>query len=47
MGGRTVYRLRDIVDVIDQINLLLEGKVFKDVQADRVLERRSSAFLKS
>ena len=45
MGDRTVYRLRDIIDALDQINLLLEGNVFKDVQADRVLRAAFERFL--
>lgn len=45
MGDRTVHRLRDIIDAIDQINLLLEGKDFKDVQADRVLRAAFERFL--
>ena len=45
MNDRTIYRLRDIIDAIDQINGLLEGKTFKDAQADRVLRAAFERFL--
>jgi uncharacterized protein with HEPN domain len=45
MRDRTVHRLRDIIDAIDQIRLLLEGKVFKDGQTDRILRAAFERFL--
>ncbi len=45
MDGRTVYRLHDIVDAIDQIDQLLEGKSFADLQADRVVRAAFERFL--
>ncbi|WP_394892866.1 DUF86 domain-containing protein [Mesorhizobium sp. AaZ16] len=45
MEDRAVYRLRDIIDAIDQIYLLLEGKTFADVQKDRILRAAFERFL--
>ncbi|HEY6633545.1 MAG TPA: HepT-like ribonuclease domain-containing protein [Rhizobiaceae bacterium] len=45
MNDRTIYRLQDIMDAIDQIDGLLEGKTFEDAQADRVLRAAFERFL--
>ena len=45
MGDRTVYRLRDIVDAIEQIDKLLAGQRFSDLEADRVLKAAFERFL--
>ena len=45
MNDRTIYRLRDIIDAIDQIDRLLAGKVFEDAQTDRVLRAAFERFL--
>jgi uncharacterized protein with HEPN domain len=45
MADRTIYRLRDIIDAIGQIDLLLDGKIFEDVQTDRVLRAAFERFL--
>ena len=45
MADRTLYRLQDIVDAIDQINLLLTGKSLDDVTGDRVLRAAFERFL--
>jgi len=45
MEERTIYRLRDIVDAIDHINLLLDGKTFDDLLRDRFLRAAFERFL--
>lgn len=45
MDERTIYRLRDIVDAIDQIELLLEGRTFDDLLRDRFLRAAFERFL--
>jgi uncharacterized protein with HEPN domain len=45
MADRTVYRLRDIVDAIDQIDLLLDGKTLGDLTTDRFLRAAFERFL--
>lgn len=45
MNGRTIYRLRDIVDAIDKIDQLLEGKTLADVQSDPFLRPAFERFL--
>ena len=45
MGERTIYRLRDIVDAIDKIDTLLNGKTFADVQSDAFLRAAFERFL--
>jgi uncharacterized protein with HEPN domain len=45
MNDRTIYRLQDIIDAIDQIDSLLSGKTFKDAQTDRVLRAAFERFL--
>lgn len=45
MADRTVFRLQDIRDAIDQIDLLLARKTFADVQSDRVLRAAFERFL--
>lgn len=47
MEDRTIFRLRDIDDAIGQIKLLLTGKVFADIQSDRVLRAAFERFLES
>jgi uncharacterized protein with HEPN domain len=42
---RTIYRLHDIIDAIDQIDRLLKDKTFKDAQTDRVLRAAFERFL--
>ena len=37
MADRAVYRLYDMLDVIDQIRQLLEGKTFDDLLKDRAI----------
>lgn len=37
MDDRTIYRLGDVVDAIDNIDLLLTRKNFSDLQADHFL----------
>ena len=45
MDERTIYRLRDIVDAIDKIDLLLKEKTFTDVQSDAFLRAAFERFL--
>lgn len=45
MNDRTKYRLRDIANAIDDIDTLLSGKTFSDVQADRFLRAAFERFL--
>ena len=45
MADRTLDRLRDIVDAANQIDGLLAGKTFEDMQADRVLRAAFERFL--
>ena len=45
MAGRSVFRLRDIIDAVDQIESLLEEKTFADIIADRVLRAAFERFL--
>jgi len=45
MDKRTRFRLRDIVDAIDQIDLLLEGKDFSDLLQDRAMKAAFERFL--
>ena len=45
MDNRAVYRLNDIVDAIEQIELLLEQKTFDDIQSDRPLKAAFERFL--
>lgn len=45
MADRTVKRLRDIVDAVNQIDILLAGKTLGDVQADRVVKAAFERFL--
>ena len=45
MNGRTIYRLRDIVDAIDKIDQLLEGRTLADVQSDPFLRAAFERFL--
>lgn len=45
MNDRTIFRLQDIRDAIDQIDMLLSGKTFADMQSDRVLRAAFERFL--
>lgn len=45
MVDRTIFRLNDIVDAIDQIDLLLADKSFRDVIGDRILRAAFERFL--
>lgn len=45
MNDRTIFRLQDIRDAIDQIDLLLSGKTFADLQSDRILRAAFERFL--
>ena len=45
MAGRTVDRLRDIIDAVDQIDILLAGKTLDDLQTDRVVRAAFERFL--
>lgn len=45
MPSRTIDRLRDIVDATDQIDLLLAGRTFNDMRADRVVRAAFERFL--
>jgi uncharacterized protein with HEPN domain len=45
MADRTVFRLNDIIDAIEQIDLLLAGKSFEDLVKDRVLRAAFERFL--
>jgi uncharacterized protein with HEPN domain len=45
MDSRTVFRLRDIVDAIDQIQLLLEGEEFSDLARERARKAAFERFL--
>jgi uncharacterized protein with HEPN domain len=45
MKDRTVFRLRDIIDAIDQIEMLLAGKSFEDIQENRVTRAAFERFL--
>jgi uncharacterized protein with HEPN domain len=42
---RTIYRLRDIVDAIEQIEALLTGRGLSDVASDRVVRAALERFL--
>jgi uncharacterized protein with HEPN domain len=41
----TKYRLRDIANAVDDIEILLRGKSFSDVQSDRFLRAAFERFL--
>lgn len=45
MTVRTLHRLRDIVDAVDQIDELLANRTFEDVQANRVVSAALERFL--
>lgn len=45
MTHRTVDRLRDIVDAVDQIESLLTGRALEDVETDRVVRAAFERFL--
>jgi uncharacterized protein with HEPN domain len=45
MQDRTIFRLNDIVDAIDQIELLLMGKNLEDLINDRAMKAAFERFL--
>lgn len=45
MDDRTLYRLRDIVDAVDQIDRLLDRKTFDNLQTDRFLRASFERFV--
>lgn len=45
MVGRTIWRLRDIVDAVDKIDMLLDGRRFADMQADPFMRAAFERFL--
>lgn len=45
MISRTIFRLRDIVDAVDQINVLLAGETHSVLVADRVKRAAFERFL--
>jgi uncharacterized protein with HEPN domain len=45
VNDRTKYRLRDIANAISDIDTLLSGKSFSDVQSDRFLRAAFERFL--
>ena len=45
MGGRTEYRLNDVVDAIEQIELLMKQKTFDDIQSNRPFKAAFERFL--
>jgi uncharacterized protein with HEPN domain len=45
MADRTLFRLRDIIDAVDQIEKILDDKSFVDVVSDRLLRAGFERFL--
>lgn len=45
MEDRTIFRMQDIVDAIDQISALLHGKAYQDLTKDRVAKAAFERFL--
>ena len=45
MGDRTNFRLKDIIDAIDQIHALLKNKTYQDLTADKVVKAAFERFL--
>jgi uncharacterized protein with HEPN domain len=45
MGDRTNFRLKDIVDAIDQIQSLLQNKSYQDLVKDKVAKAAFERFL--
>ncbi len=45
MGDRTSFRLKDIIDAIDQIHALLQNKSYQDLVADKVVKAAFERFL--
>lgn len=45
MPGRTISRLHDIVDAIEQIDLMLQGKTLSELSDNRVLRAAFERFL--
>ena len=45
MGDRTKFRLKDIIDTIDQINSLFQGKSYQDLVKDKVAKAAFERFL--
>ena len=45
MDDRTKFRLKDIIDTIDQISALLVGKSYQDLVKDKVVKAAFERFL--
>ena len=45
MKDRTNFRLKDIIDAIDQIHALLKNKTYQDLTADKVVKAAFERFL--
>ncbi len=45
MADRTNFRLNDIIDAIDQIDALLQGRSYRDLTADKVVKAAFERFL--
>ena len=45
MGDRTNFRLKDIVDAIDQIHALLKSKSYQDLVTDKIVKAAFERFL--
>ncbi len=45
MEDRTNFRLKDIIDAIDQIHALLKNKTYQDLTADKVMKAVFERFL--
>ena len=45
MDDRTKFRLKDIIDTIDQINSLFQGKSYQDLAKDKVAKAAFERFL--
>jgi uncharacterized protein with HEPN domain len=45
MADRALFRLKDIVDAVDQIEIALENKTFNDASSDRLLRAGFERFL--
>lgn len=45
MADRTIFRLKDIIDAIDQIHALLKDKTYQDLTNDKVVKAAFERFL--
>jgi uncharacterized protein with HEPN domain len=45
MEDRTRFRMRDVIDAVDQIHSLLDAKTFDDLLTDRVLKAAFERFV--